>query len=430
MQAPGTSVINIKSAMLPPLVLLTMLFCAVDVRAGELDTSMFALSGYGTVGVVHSSERQADYTNSPWYKPSGAGYSQNWSASVDSRIGLQLDAKFNPQLSAVVQVVSQLRYDNTYTPSLEWANVKYDFTPDTSVRLGRIVTSTFLASDYRNVGYAYPWVRPPLDVYNMMPVNTNDGVDVSYRSHFGDATNTIQGLYGVDNPKSPGNAYNPAISNNPARNIWGVFDTYESGPATLRLAYQRANLSLDGINTFFDLFKQFGSQGINLANKYGSYKVPGAFWGASASYDPGKWFVMGEFGQSKIQPSFMGEQRAWYVSSGYRTGNFTPYVAYSRSKKLSNTSDPGLNLGLVPAGPMQGFAARLNAGLNSFLKPTTGTTVTVGCRWDIMKNTDLKLQYEHVSLDAGSSGLLINPQPGYKPGGSFNLISAAVDWVF
>lgn len=429
MQAQCTSVFNRTSAKLTSLVLMSMMLYVVGARAENAGESVFALSGFGTVGLVHSSEHQADYTNSPWYKPSGAGYSKNWSAGIDSRIALQLDAKFTPQFSVVVQAISELRYDNTYTPSLEWANVKYDFTPDTSVRLGRIVMSTFLASDYRNVGYAYPWVRPPLDVYNMMPVNTNDGVDVSYRSHLGDASNTIQGFYGVDNLKSPGNAYNPAIANNPARNSWGIFDTYESGSATLRLAYQHSNLSLDGVNTFFDLFKQFGPQGIDLAEKYGTYKTPVTFWGASASYDPGKWFVTGEFGQNKIQPSFMGEQRAWYVSSGYRTGDLTPYVAYTRSKKLSVTSDPGLNLGIVP-GYMQGFAAGLNAGLNGFLKPTTGTTVTLGCRWDIMKNADLKLQYEHTRLDAGSSGLLINLQPGYMPGGSFNLISAAVDWVF
>jgi len=66
----------------------------------------------------------------------------------------------------------------------------------------------------------------------------------------------------------------------------------------------------------------------------------------------------------------------------------------------------------------------------AFLKPLAGTTVTLGCRWDFMKNTDLKLQYEHISLDPGSSGLLINLQPGYRTGSSFNVISATVDWVF
>jgi len=409
--------------------LVAMLIYAVGARAQDPGARTFRFSGYGTVGLVHSSEDQADYTNSPWYKPSGAGHTRKWSADIDSRLGLQLDATFTPRFSAVVQVLSQLRYDNTYTPTVEWANIKYAFTPDFSARLGRIVMSTFLASDYRNVGYAYPWVRPPLDVYNMMPVNTNDGADASYRFHFGEATNTVQGFFGVDNLKGPGNAYHPAVSNNPARDSWGFFDTFEQGPAIFRLAYQESTLSLDGVNAFFDQFKNFGPQGLALAEKYGSYKTPVIFYGASASYDPGKWFLMGEWGRSKLLPSFMGGQVAWYVSSGYRFGDFTPYVAYAKSRKLTTTSDPGLNLRSVPP-YLVGYAAGLNAGLNGFLKPITGTTVTLGSRWDFMKNADLKLQYEHIELDANSSGLLINLQPGFKPGGKLNVLSATVDFVF
>ncbi|HUX90547.1 MAG TPA: hypothetical protein VMV48_07655 [Gallionellaceae bacterium] len=405
-------------------VLISMLLYAVVARAEDLGTQKFSFSGFGTAGLVHSSEDQADYTNSPWYKPSGAGHSQNWSADVDSRLGLQLDAQFTPQLSAVLQVLSQQRYDNTYIPSVEWANIKYAITPDSSIRLGRIVMSTFLVSDYRNVGYAVPWVRPPLAVYNMMPVSSNDGVDASYRFHFGEAAHTVQGFYGGGNQKSPNG------QNNPDRDSWGIFNTLEYGPAIFRLAYQQSTLSLnDDINSFFNQFRQFGPAGVALADKYDANKKPTIFWGVSASYDPGNWFVMGEWGQSKLTPSFMGEQIAWYASSGYRFGNFTPYVIYANSRMLSNTSDPGLDLAAVPP-LLVGYAAGLNAGLNGFLKPTTGTTVTLGNRWDFMKNTAFKLQYEHTALDDNSSGLLINLQPGFQAGGHFNVISVAVDFVF
>jgi predicted porin len=262
--------------------------------------------------------------------------------------------------------------------------------------------STFLVSDYRNVGYAVPWVRPPLAVCNMMPVSSNDGVDASYRFHFGDATHTVQAFYGGTNQKSPNG------QDNPDTDSWGIFNTFEYGPTTLRLAYQKSTLSLnDDINSFFSQFRKFGPAGIALADKYDANKKPTIFWGVSASYDPGNWFVMGEWGRSELTPSFMGDQIAWYVSSGYRFGNFTPYVSYSKSRMLSNTSDPGLNLAAVPPF-MVGYAAGLNAGLNGFLSPTTGTTVALGGRWDLMKNAALKLQYEHMDLDANSSGLLIN----------------------
>ncbi len=403
---------------------LAALLLPAGARADDAGGPTYAFSGFGTAGVVHSNNDQGDYTNSHWYKPHGAGYSQDWSGDVDSRFGVQLDAKFTPQLSAVVQVISQLRYDNTYTPTVEWANLKYAITPDFSARVGRIVMSTFLYSDVVNVGYAMPWVRPPLAVYNMMPVTRNDGVDASYRWHFNGATNTLQSFYGGDNLRSPNG------QNNPDRNSFGAFNTLEYGPATFRLAYQHSTLTLNpDINSFFNQFRNFGAQGVALADKYDAYKKPTVFWGMSASYDPGPWFVVSEWGKADLTPSFMGDSIAWYASGGYRFGAFTPYVIYAKSKTLTNTSDPGLNLATLPH-YMAGYAAGLNAGLNGFLSPTTGKTITLGSRWDFMKNVDLKLQYERTYMDPNSYGLLINLQPGFQYGGKVDLISATVDFVF
>lgn len=137
---------------------------------------------------------------------------------------------------------------------------------------------------------------------------------------------------------------------------------------------------------------------------------------------------MGEWGKGKFS-SFLGKQTAWYVSSGYRFGKFTPYVTYSQSRQLGNTSDPGLDLAAVPPF-LVGFAAGLNAGLNEFLRPTTGTTVSLGSRWDFMKNADLKLQFDHIDLDANSYGQLHNLQPGFQFGGNINVFSAVIDFVF
>src|SRR5882672_4713402 len=104
-------------------------------RAAEADAPMFSFSGFGTLGVVHSSETQADFTSSI-LKPNGAGHSHSWSADVDSLIAAQVSANFTPRLSAVLQVISEQHYDGTYRPHVEWANIKYQFTPDFGVRVG------------------------------------------------------------------------------------------------------------------------------------------------------------------------------------------------------------------------------------------------------------------------------------------------------
>jgi hypothetical protein len=47
-----------------------------------------------------------------------------------------------------------------------------------------------------------------------------------------------------------------------------------------------------------------------------------------------------------------------------------------------------------------------------------------------VKNVDLKLQYDHTDLGAGSPGTLLNIQPGFRPGGTVNLVSIAVDFLW
>jgi hypothetical protein len=128
--------------------------CPAGVHAEDIDAAtpapMFLFSGFGTLGIVHSSENQADFVSSN-LKPNGAGYTRSWSATVDSLLAAQVTANFTPQLSAVLQVIAEQNYDGSWGPHVEWANIKYEFTPDLSLRAGRIVQPAFLVSDYRKV---------------------------------------------------------------------------------------------------------------------------------------------------------------------------------------------------------------------------------------------------------------------------------------
>jgi hypothetical protein len=405
------------------IMLVALLWYPAGVRAaGDLEPSMFSFSGFGPLGVVHSSDHDADFT-SIIFKPNGAGYSHDWSPDVDSLIGAQVVANFTPRLSAMLQVISQQNYNNTYTPHVEWANIKYELTPDASIRVGRTVLAALLLSDTHNIGYAIPWVRPPLELYSLVPIDTSDGIDASYRWHIGNVVQTFVGTYGATTTKLTTGV------DADARRQWNISDTLEYGAATLRIAYQRANLTIDGLDTFFGAFGQFGPQGIALEAKYDPYRKPLEFVGIGAMYDPRDWFVTGEWGNTQFH-SALGESTAWYVSGGYRLAKFTPYLTYGALKANSNTSDPGLNVSALPpylAGPAMG----LNAGLNAILQSIADqSTTSAGVRWDFMKNVDLKLQYDHTRLGAGSPGLLINLQPGFQPGGTVDLFSAAIDFIW
>jgi hypothetical protein len=338
---------------------------------------MFSFNAFGTFGVVHSSDTQADFVSSP-NQPKGAGFSNAWSATPDTKLGVQLNANFTDRLSAVVQFVSQYQYDGTFLPDLEWGNIKFQITPDVNIRAGRIAIPTYMISDSLNVGYTLPFVRIPMEIYSQLPITHSDGVDGSYRLHIGDVTNTVQVFVGQFASKLPNHGMYDVDG------MKGISDTVEYGAATLHFSYQtlRYDLNFPGLLLNDD---------------------PQAIASVGANYDPGKWFVSGEW--IRAPDDAVGRFYAWYAVAGYRLEKFTPYVDFARAY-------------MGKPGPL-GFPPFINQNTSS-----------IGVRWDFVKNADLKMQLDRTSLHGGIDQYFINQQPGFEADGSVTVFSLAIDFVF
>jgi predicted porin len=383
---------------------------------------MFSLSGFGTLGVVHSSEENADFASTVLV-PKGAGHSRQWSPEVDSRVGAQLIANVTSHLSATVQLISEQNDEGRYTPHVEWANLRYEFAPGFSVRVGRTALPSFLVSDFRKVGYANPWVRPPSEVYGMLPIFSSDGADASYRLDAGGFTHTLQAGYGRTEVNGP------HAHDSHGRSQWLFVDTIERGPLTLRAAFLNVRLEFHDLDPLFAGLRQFGPEGQALADRFDPHSRTATFASVGGTYDPGNWFVTSEWGAAKTG-SALGDRSGWYVGAGYRFGTLTPYALYAKAKADSRTSDPGLDLAQLPP-QLAAAAAGLNAGLNAVLvQIPVQHSVSVGARWDFHRNVALKLQYDHDRLGAGSAGVLTNLQPEFRTGGIVNLVSATLDFVW
>lgn len=385
---------------------------------------VWSFHGYGTAGLVHSTEKKADFIAHDLQRR-GAGRHANWSAEVDSRVGAQVDARFTPGLSAVVQVTSEQRYDGSYDPEIEWANLKYQITPDLSIRAGRIVLPTFLHSDSRKVGYAMPWVRPPVEVYSLIPLSRQDGVDGSWRHSFGEVNNTLQVGYGQSSARMPGDEGGKVE----AEKGLMISDTLEYGATTLHVSYIRSRGSISSYDSLFNGYRQLAVLAPPLApqvnrviNQYEADDKRFSVFTLGASYNPGKWFAMGEYGVIDTH-SLYGKRSGWYVSSGYRLRDFTPYVTYAESRRNSNSSDPGV------AHPL---AATANANLNEQLAASPiQKTISLGVRWDCARNVALKMQFDHTNIGSNSPGTLDHQDENtFVPGGKFNVFSVTADFLF
>ncbi|MQA38548.1 porin [Rugamonas aquatica] len=350
--------------------------CALPARAAEPPSDpvqpMWSVNGFGTVGLAHSDQHAGDYVFDN-LQPSGSGRNRQWTGDVDSRLGLQLTANFTPQLSGVVQVVSEYRSNNRYQPFISWANLKYAMTPDLSVRVGRIGLASFMASDSRRVGYSNMTARPPIEVYRLLALKESDGVDASYRTHFGGFSNTTSILYGkrtVTNTRGV-DVHSTAVM--------GVFDTLERGPLVLHAAYQQRDV--DNQNP-----------------------PRGRFMSLGAAWDPGPWFVSGEWVRvgNYDGKGVKAIREAWYVNGGMRFGTLAPYVTLSELRPLTDTGNI----------------------------PVAQRTYAAGLRWDAARNVDFKLQWDQLHLGSASYGTLQNVVAGAPRGGHVNVVSVLADFLY
>jgi hypothetical protein len=399
-----------------------LLGSAVGAQDDGAAAPAWSLSGFGTIGAVHSSERKADYTASV-LKANGAGATRSWSANVDSRLGAQLDLRLDRRWSAVVQVVSEQGLDNSYRPRIEWANVKYQATPDLALRFGRVALPMFLTADYRKVGYIYPWVRPPVEGYGALPFTSSDGVDATLRWSAGTVRNASQLFYGRDEVKliAPLRAT--------ARGIVGMSNTSDWGALSVRANLISAEVTTDIGSQLFDAFEAAGPAGLAISRRYEIDHKRATIASIGMNYDPGRWFLMAEASRTRTN-SLLGATRSAYASAGLRINSFTPYLSVAQVRATSATADAGLPTGgLPPAVAAQ--LAQLNGGLNLLLATIPQQdTRAAGLRWDLATNAALKLQYDRVTPHRGSRGTLINLTPAFRSGQTAHVASVALDFVY
>ena len=125
----------------------------------------------------------------------------------DSLLAVQFDANINQYIS-FNSYKSWPRGDNSHSansndefePDLEWGYVTANITDNSKVQAGRLRSTVFMLSESQDIGYTYPWVRPPLEVYSQVPISNYDGIKYTYDRLITDEWNmSFDTFYGADN---------------------------------------------------------------------------------------------------------------------------------------------------------------------------------------------------------------------------------------
>ena len=375
---------------------------------------MVSLHGFGTLGLTRTDNDNAEFVRD-LSQPNGARNS--WTAKIDSLVGIQANIDVSPQTEAVVQVVSRFHADGSHDPELTWAFLRHDFSPDFSLRAGRLGTELYMLGDSRLVGYSNLALRPPPDFYGSLVFSYIDGLDVSTTLPI--ANGLLRGkLFAGLSPEETPYAADITWDQQGTLLVGGYLD-FLRGPWQLRLSHARVRFNHEAPTD--ELLRSIGdplggTPYLALVPEMAMEDRWARFSSLGLVYDQGPLNFQFMLNQINYDSPAYFDSKAGYFQVAYRLANFSPYFGFSRSVTNRKVTSP-----------INPLVDSITAGLNnqSYLDQHT---YTFGGRWDIKQNLALKAQLDLIRGNSASTFLVKNPQPDWD--GDMTVFSLALDFVF
>lgn len=267
----------------------------------------------------------------------------------DSRFGLQIRADLSDRVSATGQMVA--RSQDGFATQMSWAYLSYQAGRDTQFRMGRFRAPFFLYSDQQEVGYAYPWISPPLEVYALQ-FDSVEGIDMIHQIPLGPTNLQIQ-VYAGSLDDSFALSKTDFEFETRLRDQVGVVGTLTYDWLTLRSSFhQVSRLTLTNLGELplpAPLGNVFGLQGAlqNMHNELGGHAgvehaldnllvedVATEFAQAAIRTDWRQFFFVAEGTLLTFRGGPLARQRRHFASVGTRFGDSTVYFNYSRANDL------------------------------------------------------------------------------------------------
>ena len=390
------------------------------------------LSGFGTLGVIHSNAPVGWGFRREISQPANGAAS---SADVDSRLGAQLNYTINAQVELVGQVIATRR--SAYagnSDGLEWAFAAWRPNADLALRVGRVNVDAFLMSDHRNVGFAYLYARPPVEFYASIP-SSLDGADIS-RVWNQDGTQWHAKAFA-------GRAHGGDLSQDARteiNSVLGAMVAREEDGLLVRASVTRAKLAtsppalrplLDALGAFSalpvsDVAVQAAALRVRLDGS-GSRLVYSTL---GVSYERSDWVGAAELTRAFGHPTVRFS--AGYASLGRRIGIVTLYGIVSRTFTTERPVTPpdwgaALTAALGPSFAQQAQVVAVSAAFAVNKTRAEQNTISLGTRWDLLPRLALKLQWDRVRIGANGGRLWANSG---LDSGHANVASALLDFVF
>lgn len=386
-------------------ILVVACFCLMFHAQGtENQLDLFGSFGYSKTDSIY-----ADYRVAQGYEFSAG---KSGTSILDSRIGVHGKVNLFEGVQAVGQVLVRRNSIDEVQWTAPWAYLHWQPDVQYEVLLGRFRHSLFMITDEMDVGYAWPWVRPPVELYSLVGESTYiDGVKLRFRDTVGSYTAVFESHVGslqldrkprlvVDNDK-----------------IYGVAFSLSNEVVTYRASLVQAHVSIEAprLDPLIHLISQ---QNPAILLDYQLQDIsPQRYLNLGMRYEDGQWLVLTEVARLWLKSRFLPNKWAYYFTVGRTFAAFTPFVSVANQQLTGFSAETRLTG--IPAAAIRQFEQ--NSVSDQF-------AASFGVRWDFAAGMALKMQMEQIHQPAGSRGIQAQALPAGKDG--YVLSSITLDWVF
>ena len=351
--------------------------------SAETDDAL-QFSGFARVVLGYLDETHATYL----------GYDNKLSLDQQSLIGLQADYQISDNFSVTAQFVGHT--GNERDSGVEWLYLTYEPTRSTQIRYGRQRTPFFNYSDSIDVGFAYPWITLPQQVYDSIFFSTFDGLLANYQWTGKKVGFEIEGYWGSYDDT----VYNADVEVRANVNdLRGLVAKINYDSWTFRGAFHTTDafIGLTELDDFANILNQFGySETAEFLNPNGKVE----FYQLSASYENIDYFFRTEATKTLTASSSIPDIDSYYVALGYNYYPFVSYVSFGKNKSTYDTPINEIPVGIDPQ--LDALAFGYQTIFNA-LPVLSSQSVTIGTRWDWKANLAFKAEITWIEEDPDSS---------------------------
>jgi hypothetical protein len=362
----------------------------------------------------------------------------------NTRFGFNLSGELSTDLSFSLGILTEaFSLENgpfldrgAYPLRATVASLNYEGIRNLSVQFGHLPAPFWLISEEKFVGYTYPWIRPPFELYSIPAVTENlEGIRAIYQFNVGDFL-IKPSLFGGDFPVTL---------------VDGFKGNYRGGGFKIDLEWEWLTAQIGMVDAIgvIDDKTVIGtttvptSDGGTASVEQLRVSVNG---GSSTRFNtigvratPGDFLIMAEAADAiqeryditgADQPfSGLGSHpRAYYVTLGYNIGRFMPRVTYSQLTDEFTNIDKWVSKPLIDqaaAEQGQDVADRLQRAILREYSYDAFRTIQLGLNFVVTPSAILKVEYQTSKANQtdfdGAFGML--------SGGEANIAQIAIDFV-